>query len=209
MAKEKSIKLIFRDPEFWAILAFNLFILYAYYIGTTSVQTVIVLYFLQSTLIGVQTFIRMMGMGFKQPPKTSFSNRFGTAFFFAFHYGFFHLVYFIFIIAIVGGMKGGLDFTLIASATLFMFISMVLSLVSDIKRDMSVGAKPMGIMFQPYFRILPMHIFIIVGFNTEEESITSAFVIFIALKTVADLLMHIVVNQTFARRRPKAIEGWI
>jgi len=67
----------------------------------------------------------------------------------------------------------------------------------------------MGIMFQPYFRILPMHIFIIVGFNSEPDSITSAFLIFIGLKTIADILMHIVVNQTFVRRRPKAIEGWI
>ena len=209
MSKNKSLKFVFADPEFWAIFLFNGFIIYSYYIDVTSAKSVIALYYVQSILIGLQTFIRMIASGLNLPAKTPFSGRFGTALFFAFHYGMFHLIYFVFIIVIIMNMSGSLSLILIAGASLFMLLNMIMSLFSDIRRDRSNFTVPGAIMFQPYLRIAPMHLFIIIGFNEEREMISRAFVIFIILKTVADILMHIVVNQTYIRRRPKAVEGWI
>lgn len=64
-------------------------------------------------------------------------------------------------------------------------------------------------MFQPYIRIVPMHLLIMLGFNESAETISIAFIIFIILKSLADLLTHIVVNQTWKSGRPNVTEGWI
>ncbi len=55
-------------------------------------------------------------------------------------------------------------------------------------------------MFTPYLRIIPMHLFIIaggfVGFHDQK-----IFSIFIILKIISDALMHIIVNKTYMAKQ--------
>ncbi len=86
----------------------------------------------------------------------------------------------------------------------------VLSTISDVKRDRAELKVPAVVMFQPYFRVVPMHLFIMLAFATDSlETLTNAFLLFIVLKTVADVGMHIVVNKTYRDKRPNATGGWI
>jgi Family of unknown function (DUF6498) len=209
LAQRKSFIFVFKDPEFWAILIFNIFILVAYYYDAASAKAVIILYYIQSVLIGIQTFLRLMAQGVIIPSKSKFSVRFGGALFFAFHYGMFHFVYFIFLFKLAFDLKGNFDWPMIRLATAFMIISALFSLVSDVRSDVKAAGKRVAFMFQPYLRIIPIHFFIILGFNMDGDDMTKAFALFIGLKTLGDLLMHVLVSGTHKKRRPKAIEGWI
>ncbi|MCB0733383.1 MAG: hypothetical protein KDC76_02310 [Bacteroidetes bacterium] len=206
MSGNRSIKNIFRDPEFWAIVVFNLFLLVTYYTDEASARTVVIAYYLQSVLIGFQYFIRMVVIAFRNP---GIKGRFGMPIFFAIHYGGFHLVYFIFIFVIAADLPGEWDFKLIGGLLLFMAVNMLMSLFSDVKKDIAEKKAPGSLMFQPYIRIVPMHLLIMMGFNTDTTGILNAFLIFVALKTVADLGTHVLVNRTYIKRRPTAVEGWI
>lgn len=207
MTNQVNFRNIFRDPEFWAILLFNMMILLGYYTDAASGKTVIVLYYLQSVLIGLQTFIRMIVAGARA--NKGFGANFGNAFFFAMHFGGFHLAYFVFIVIIFLDMPGPIETKLIAGVCLYMLLNMIFSTVSDVKKDTQNQQTPYGLMFLPYLRILPIHLFIILSFNVEPAILLEVFYIFLLLKTVSDLIFHVLVNKTYKGRRPKATEGWI
>ncbi|MBI1305590.1 MAG: hypothetical protein GC181_03130 [Bacteroidetes bacterium] len=210
MAKKSAIHNILTDPEFWAILIFNLIILYTFYVDVTSARSVIILYYLQSVLIGVQAFVRMVFRGSREKGAVPFGTRYGAPLFFALHYGLFHLVYFVFLVMIALKLPGTPnDIAIIQGVFLFMLLNMVMSLFSDVRKDKEEGKAAGGLKFLPYARIFPMHLFIIVGFNMDADGLTRAFQIFIGLKVISDLLMHVVINKTFLERRPKAVGGWI
>ena len=128
---------------------------------------------------------------------------------FLLHYGFFHLVYFFFIFKMVIDLPGAVDFKMFLLLLLALAGNTVLSTMSDVRQDNAAKESP-GIFFQPYLRIFPMHLLIIYGFNTSSiENVNKALLLFIVLKTVADLLMHIVVNKTWKGKRPNATGGWV
>ena len=211
MSKKSAFGNIFSDKEFWMILLFNGVLLYTYFDGTTSASTLVLLYFIQSVFIGIQYFIRLLALGrfgVKSEDGTVKRN-FGVAFFFLFHYGFFHFVYSIFLISILADLPGTVDFEIIRPFIGLLIINIIFSSISDIKRDSLAPPASMAVMFQPYLRIVPMHLLIIFGFNTEASGLHWAFMLFIFLKTIADLIMHIVVNRTWRDRRPAATGGWI
>ena len=68
----------------------------------------------------------------------------------------------------------------------------------DAKRVPNIGT----IMFFPYARIIPMHLTIIFGSHFAKAS-TGDLVLFLGLKTVADVIMHMV-EHAEARRRQVA-----
>lgn len=208
--KQSWLKNIVSDQEFWLILLFNVALVASYYVGEISASLVIMLYYFQSLFIGIQYFIRLSAMGIlyhKIDPKYS---RFGIAIFFLFHYGMFHFVYFIFLISIVVKMPGTVDPGAVKIFLIALLGNTVLSTISDVKRDRAELKVPAVVMFQPYFRVVPMHLFIMLAFATDSlETLTNAFLLFIVLKTVADVGMHIVVNKTYRDKRPNATGGWI
>lgn len=208
--KQGIFKNIFSDQEFWLILVFNVALVVSYYFGEMSASLVIMLYYFQSLFIGLQYFIRLVAMGrlyHKIDPKYS---RYSTAIFFLFHYGMFHFVYFIFLISIIVKMPGSVDVGTVKIFLIALLGNTILSTISDIKRDKLELKVPIIVMFQPYFRVVPMHLFIMLAFATDSlETLTSAFLLFICLKTLADVGMHIVVNKTYRDKRPNATGGWI
>lgn len=211
MSKSSSLRNIFSDKEFWLILFFNAAIFYTYLDGTTSASTLVFLYYLQSVFVGIQYFIRLLALGrmgvVSEDGKVT--RNYGTAFFFLFHYGFFHFVYAIFLVSVLVDLPGEVDFEVARVFLLALIGNTILSTISDIKRDREEMPLSMAVMFQPYFRIIPMHLLIIFGFNSEARGIEWAFLLFIGLKTIADTLMHVVVNKTWKGKRPNATGGWI
>lgn len=118
-----------------------------------------------------------------------------TANFFAMHYGFFHLVYFVFLAAFsavgaVGAAPSALDALLIAALGATFWWTHRDShrrlLEADTRGERNIGT----LMFLPYARILPMHVMIILGAVLGGGGLP--LLLFVALKTVADVLMHVV-----------------
>lgn len=161
-------------------------------------------YWLQSVVIGWYARRRILALtrfsteGFRiggsEVEATEATKR-STANFFAIHYGFFHFGYLVFI-AVVGavGMFGrapGLsDFGLIALLGVAFWWthrdSHRRNLAADVAGEGNIGT----LMFLPYLRVFPMHVTIILGGMLSGGS--WALLLFTALKTVADVLMHVV-----------------
>jgi hypothetical protein len=128
-------------------------------------------------------------------------------FFFLFHYGIFHLVYGVFILSFplmlmlssvfgevsvsfpseIGFFTGPLLLISIASYFIHHFVSFKLNF--DSKKKITFP----NYMFYPYPRIIPMHAIIVSGFGLLMSgfSITNLLLIFIVLKTGADISMHL------------------
>lgn len=138
-----------------------------------------------------------------------------TALFFAFHYGTFHLGYLVFLVMMptIGMLIGPLNTPMLtgplntpgrpqAGAALinsapWILLSTVIFFFNHLysykyyknkpKKKQNIGT----IMFYPYARIVPMHLMIASGFLLfGGERQTLAVVVFLILKTGADLLMH-------------------
>jgi hypothetical protein len=110
--------------------------------------------------------------------------------FFAFHYGFFHLIYFIFLYTERRNLLGIDIFGILVCIVLFGFnhrFSFRQNLEKDLSRKPNIGS----VMFFPYARILPMHLTIILGSIFAKNS-AGSLVLFLGLKTLADLIMHLI-----------------
>lgn len=207
MKKKSALRNIISDQEFWLILVFNVAIVILYLDDRATASSIVFLYYLQSLFIGLQYFVRMLVNGY-DGQQVGFGKKYGAAFFFLFHYGFFHVVYFVFLISILVDLPGSVDFQMVRYLFLAILGNTIFSTISDIKRDRS-GVRSIGVFFQPYLRIVPMHIFIILGFNLEGNQWDNVFILFIGLKLIADLVAHIIINQTYKEKRPNVTEGWI
>ncbi len=176
---------------------------------------IVFLFWAQSVIIGIFQFLKILNLekfstkNFKingmsvSPSKVV---KVFTAFFFLFHYGFFHLGYLIFlVVGFIGGKTEGVissnslatinfsfDSTTVASlfvAVLFFFLNHLFSFLKNREEDKKKVKNIGAVMFFPYARIIPMHLMIVFGFFFFNNSF--AVVIFLLLKTVADVLMHI------------------
>jgi len=187
----------------------NLLVIFFAIVDGISANEVLWIYWSQSVIIGIFNFIRMITLkefsteGFKQGKKQMLPTRataISSAVFFLFHYGFFHLVYAVFLGAFsefshsTDNSSGTKYFLL--SAGMF-FISYLIEFVNS-RKEQSDELPNIGlIMFAPYARIIPMHLTIILGgFIGAAGSIFSTntnlaiIVLFIGLKTIVDLFTH-------------------
>jgi hypothetical protein len=129
-----------------------------------------------------------------------------AASFFAMHYGLFHFVYLIFLWK-ESPFLSWLDiFGIIICIVIFAFnhqFSFYRNLEKDLSRRPNIGT----IMFFPYARILPMHLTIIFGNHFTKNTVGSLF-LFLGLKTIADLIMHLVEHsQSFKSVKPVPSES--
>ena len=194
------------DGSVWSLVAANVLSLIVAYYQDWSTVSLMALYWGQSVIIGLANVLRMLALdrfstenftmnGQRVEPTTG--TKIQVAFFFAIHYGFFHLVYLFFLVAFMvdSGSPG-----VITEGNLFdpWFLVCVVAFALNhfwsyrYNRDVDRQGTPnIGtLMFTPYLRIVPMHLTIIFGgmfMNTG-----ASLLLFGALKTLSDVGMHAV-----------------
>jgi hypothetical protein len=161
-------------------------------------------YWLQSLIIGWYSRRRILALqDFSLANTGGFdagspeATRRKTAKSFGLHYGFFHLLYFIFLLAATFGRVNGVaetNLTPLDAAFLGVLgVSFVITHRASYARIMASdrrGRPNIGqVMFLPYLRILPMHLAILFGLGLAQGSAWGVL-LFGVLKTLADLAMH-------------------
>jgi len=185
----------------------NLLVMFLAVFQSWSIFILIIIYWFQSVIIGVFNFFRILNLenysvdGFTMNGVQPIANRatkIRVAIFFTFHYGIFHLVYLGFIISFMfsgEALLSGQFFYILLSIVLF-FINHLISYkknIVELKSGLNIGI----VMFRPYIRIIPMHLFILFfGFLLGNKNVTYfqsmfALIAFLLLKTGADIIMHL------------------
>lgn len=169
-------------------------------------QSVVIGWFARKRILTLGNFstegFRINDRAVEPTPQTQRS----TANFFALHYGFFHLVYFIFLLAMSAmsgepaAAGGGThvvqpSFERIHASDVLLVLGLSLSfwyshrashrehVEADLRRVPNIGT----LMFMPYLRVIPMHLTIILGMALGDDW---GRLLFGGLKTAADVLMH-------------------
>jgi hypothetical protein len=179
------------DLSFWALLLANIYVIYYYLDHPESLNTVIAIYWLQSVLIGAFNFLDIITLinikqgSFHERNTGKDMGKGCAGFFFLFHYGFFHAIYFVFLSKDSFG-KNQLDWNFVQISFWLLLGSCAIQFIQH-KFKQNTKKANLGVMFfLPYARIVPMHLFILIP---KFLNITGAMV-FLVLKTIADLVMY-------------------
>lgn len=200
-------KNLFSDRSLWFLLSSNLIVIFLAVAQGWNLSILMWIYWFQSVTIGFFNFIRMLklkefstkGLTINgQPAQPTQSTKIFTAIFFLIHYGLFHFGYLIFLLTDLTRKtfsKGwnSIDFKYILLAALLFFINHLFSYIYNQPRDtkkQNIGS----LMFYPYARIIPMHITLIFS-----STIGATLPLFLALKTFADCIMHIVEHKIISK----------
>ena len=153
-------------------------------------QSLVIGYFNVHRILDLQAFstenFRMNGRAVEPTPDTQRK----VAGFFALHYGFFHVVYMIFLVA-EAGTAGPFPVLTVLVCILAFYLNHRFSYHYNQAREQGSVPNIGSIMFFPYIRIIPMHLMIIAGGWFAGGS-QAALVAFLVLKTAADVVMHVV-----------------
>lgn len=207
----------FSKPTTWGLITANLSVIFYAFVDNLTATEVLWMYWIQSVIIGAFNFFRIITLknfsteGLKQNAKAvnpTKAAKIFTSIFFLFHYGFFHLVYGIFIatfpVILSEEKTTGISYLLFPSIVFLINYGIEFYNEQTIITDEvpNLGA----LMFMPYLRIIPMHLTIILGgFIAAAGSFaglnTSVAVILLlmGLKTFVDLLTHSVNLLTFLK----------
>lgn len=191
------------------LLFSNILVIIFAVVEKLSALDVMWIYWFQSVIIGIFNFIKILTLkefsteGFKQGNKQVLptkATKYSTGFFFLFHYGFFHLVYSVFLGAFNSMTEfgsGRLDTKYILLSAIIFFISYLIEFIKSKQQEGEELPNIGKIMFEPYIRIIPMHLTIILGgflsaagsfFNTDTNLLI--LILFLGLKSFVDLLTH-------------------
>jgi hypothetical protein len=195
-----------RDTSAWSLVTANVFALAVALISGWDLVDLMAVYWLQSIVIGVSYFMRIMSLekfsteNFRindQPVDPTPETKRKTAFFFLLHFGGFHAAYLVFILTETpGGFVPGFGFLVCAVAFAFNHaFSYRHNREADRRGQPNIGTM----MFTPYLRVIPMHLTIVFGAVAMG---TSGVLLFGLLKLAADVVMHHVEHRLLARRRP-------
>jgi hypothetical protein len=167
-----------------------------------SLQTVMMIYWAQSVAIGVVNVVRILALreysteDFRMggPVSPSAGTKLKVAGFFMLHYGFFHVVYLVFILAAMtrGRVDVNVPFVLYGAA---LFAGTDLAALALHWNAETRGRNIGSVMFAPYARIVPMHLAIIFGgFVNYHPGLTLG--LFQGLKTGADVFTHLLQHRS-------------
>ena len=211
-------KHFYTDLSFWALLVSNLVVIAWAVLEKWDIGEVLWIYWCQSVIIGLFWYIKMLSL--KQfstkdlkvnglPVAPTRETKIRTANFFLLHFGFFHYIYLFFLPRLFEGilpsLSEGIKIFQIMSLAIVFFIYQCFSFFYN--RKWVETAKPnIGIMlFFPYARIIPMHLTILIfGFITAESPTEKSplmpllLVFFMIMKTLADVIMHVVERKNFS-----------
>lgn len=189
MIKHKSL---LYDWGIWLILMFNAYAILHYIKFPNSIYTLYVVFWIQSIFIGLFNVIGILTFTNRVLNSYTVNNQPGNrpgcaAGFFLLHYGGFHLVYFIFLFIKIPSLSS-LDFQFIKLSFWAILVGSIMQYIQD-KRKNNLHPVNIGTMFVlPYARIVPMHLAIL----APEILKISAPIVFLILKTIADVIMHVV-----------------
>jgi len=219
----RSFKNILSDPEFYFLLFMNGVLIYLFKKGSLDPVSVVWIFYFQNILIGIQYFIRMMSLDKfstgnlrvnNQSVESTTKVKQGTAYFFALHYGLFHFGYFILLLVVTAGAGfRHFDFVYFNTAIFALVINTLFSTISQVRQDRPGLPNISTMMFIPYLRILPMHVFLIAGLGLEVKSGImkpvpgDLFIIFLLLKGLSDMALYVITNKTWKAKRPRVISG--
>ena len=197
----RKIKHFYMDLSFWTLMTSNLIVITWALLEGWSLAIIMWVYWSQSVFIGIFWFFKILALkdfstkGFKindRPVKPTKETKNQTAIFFLIHYGFFHIMYSIFL---GGKFKSVPILQLLVSASIFLgyqCFSFFYNKKWEAKGKPNIG----NMMFFPYARIIPMHITIIIAFSDWGQQ--QALALFLFLKLLADMVMHVVEHKGFA-----------
>lgn len=200
----KIFKTAFNDPTTWSLLFTNLVVIFFAIIQKWNIFELMLIYWIQSVIIGIFNILRLMAIrnyttqglsaikGFKDTETPSLWLNLRIAGFFFLHYGTFHLVYFMFLVGFIHSKHVALDPKLLSLNAAMFFANHLYSFLYYLKQDQQ-QTNIAKIFFFPYARIFPMHLTFVLGavliMNTQLS--VYALLLFLSLKTAADLGMHI------------------
>lgn len=187
-----KVRRLFTDPAFWALLAVNIYSVYYYFMHPDIFTTLIWLYWSQSVMLGIFNFVDIVTI--HSPDNTTGKGgNWAIGFFFAFHYGFFHLVYAIFLLTMK--KTGPFDWEFFKVFLLFFLGSQIINFIQHKIQYKKVQPNIGKMFFMPYLRILPMHLCILLpaflGWGNLE--------IFVILKVFADIMTYILTSPYYKK----------
>ncbi len=189
------------NPTAYALLIANAFAIVTALQNHWGTSDIILLYWTQSVIIGVEMACRIILGDYNDEVQEMYRlgksiarNKYMLAGLLLLHYGFFHLAYFVVINKEVVSfsfykflLTPGVVESLLAFA-----INTVFSLFYNAYKDGGTIKDLNATVYQPYLRIIPMHMVIMVsgliGIVTGGVAGGALLLIFLILKTVADLL---------------------
>jgi FtsH-binding integral membrane protein len=171
----------------------------------------------QNIVIGFFHFLRIRRLkefsteGFSingRPAQPTQETKNHVARFFLLHYGGFHLAYFVFLLAFsrTGWLDSAGENGFSSADVKYVILAAVVFLGNHVfsyfyNRPRDTGRPNIGtVMFYPYARILPMHLTIILG-----AFLGGGLLLFLLLKTLADLIMHVVEHRVLLRRQARQV----
>lgn len=197
------------DPSALSLIVSNLVTIVIALIQGWELAVLMWIYWGQSVVIGLSNFVRILrlrefstkGMRVNgRAVEPTGKVKIETAFFFLAHYGFFHLIYFLFLMgsARIPPHSAGPVMLCVALFLVNHGYSLIINLRADLARKPNIGT----VMFFPYARIIPLHLTIIFGSFLIQGA--AGLVFFLILKTAADLIMHGVEHARPAAGEPAA-----
>ena len=182
------------DGSLWLLIAVNVFALAVAHHQRWPLTQLMLLYWGQSIVIGASYVLRILALekfsteGFSindRPVDPTPATKRQVAGFFIFHFGFFHAIYLVFLLAVPGHGAGALQAGFWLCTAAFAanhFWSYRYNREVDRQGTPNIGT----LMFTPYARIVPMHLTICTG-----AFLGKSLLLFGALKIIADVLMHL------------------
>ncbi len=167
------------------------------------------IYLGQNFIIGLFAFLKIISIRKFKTDGVKFNNielkptksaKIKIGLFFLFHYGFFNLIYAVFLLFFsglalyekLGGITlnpfilvGHSDINFLLISWAIFFINHLFSFIYNYKNDIDSNKNLGKMMLFPYIRIFPLHLLLFIG-----GMFGSLIVSFLVLKTVADVLMH-------------------
>ncbi|MBK7289368.1 MAG: hypothetical protein IPI78_03445 [Chitinophagaceae bacterium] len=194
------MKKLLSNPSVLFLIVGNPYCIWYYQKYPGDFATIVWIYWFQSIIIGFFNFLELLTAKNTSGEITATNNssvkftKGCAAWFFLFHYGTFHLVYFVFLLVDFDSTSVKKLVLLLGIATFFLesMIGFIRHKAIEKTEKVNIGL----LFFLPYLRIIPMHLMILLPkFFGMEPSL-----LFLVLKMGADLLAFRIYDWMYRRR---------
>ena len=194
------MKKLLSNPSVLFLIVGNLYCIWYYQKYPGDFATIVWIYWFQSIIIGFFNFLELLTAKNTSGEITATNNssvkftKGCAAWFFLFHYGTFHLVYFVFLLVDFDSTSVKKLVLLLGIATFFLesMIGFIRHKAIEKTEKVNIGL----LFFLPYLRIILMHLMILLPkFFGMEPSL-----LFLVLKMGADLLAFRIYDWMYRRR---------